>query len=40
MKDLARMSVSQTLKSQGIIVGEYVHLHDTDASIPTPLVEV
>ena len=40
MKELARMSVSQTLQSCGVIVGEYVHLHDTDANIPTPLVRV
>ena len=40
MKDLARMSVAQTLQSQGVIVGEYVHLHDTDANEPTLLVEV
>ncbi|MFJ8064295.1 MBL fold metallo-hydrolase [Psychrobacillus sp. NPDC096426] len=40
MKDLARMSVAQTLKSCGIVAGEYVHLHDTDANIPTELVTV
>ncbi|KGR79853.1 MBL fold metallo-hydrolase [Ureibacillus manganicus] len=40
MKDLARMSVSQTLQSCGIITGEYVHLHDTDAEEPTLLVTV
>ena len=40
MKDLARMSVTQTLQSCGIIAGEYVHLHDTDANIPTELVLV
>ncbi|SOC08212.1 phosphoribosyl 1,2-cyclic phosphodiesterase [Ureibacillus xyleni] len=40
MKDLARMSVSQTLQSCGIIAGEYVHLHDTDAEEPTLLVTV
>lgn len=40
MKDLARMSVTQTLKSCDVIVGEYVHLHDTDANEPTPLVTV
>jgi phosphoribosyl 1,2-cyclic phosphodiesterase len=40
MKDLARMSVSQTLESCGIIAGEYVHLHDTDANVPTELVLV
>lgn len=40
MKDLARMSVTQTLQSCGIIAGEYVHLHDTDANVPTELVLV
>lgn len=40
MKDLARMSVEQTLQSKGIIVGEYVNLLDTDANIPTKLVLV
>lgn len=40
MKDLARMSVSQTLQSCGIIVGEYVNLYDTDAEKPTELVTV
>lgn len=40
MKDLARMSVTQTLQSCGIIAGEYVHLHDTDADKPTELVTV
>ena len=39
MKDLARMSVTQTLQSCGIITGEYVHLHDTDADKPTELVQ-
>ncbi|CEG21209.1 Putative metallo-hydrolase YycJ [Planococcus massiliensis] len=40
MKDLARMSVEQTLQSKGIIVGEYVDLLHTDANIPTELVIV
>ncbi|MEO4055342.1 MBL fold metallo-hydrolase [Solibacillus sp. CAU 1738] len=40
MKELARMSVSQTLQSCGIITGEFVHLHDTDAEQPTKLVTV
>ncbi|MET0959403.1 MAG: MBL fold metallo-hydrolase [Psychrobacillus psychrotolerans] len=40
MKDLARMSVTQTLQSCGVIAGEYVHLHDTDANKPTELVFV
>lgn len=40
MKDLARLSVSQTLQSVGINPGEFVHLHDTDADEPTKLVLV
>lgn len=40
MKDLARMSVTQTLETCGIIAGEYVHLYDTDAEEPTELVTV
>lgn len=40
MKDLARMSVAQTLQSCGILTGEFVHLHDTDAEEPTRLVTV
>jgi len=40
MKDLARMSVEQTLQTKGIIVGEYVDLLDTDATVPTELVIV
>ncbi|MBX0316228.1 MBL fold metallo-hydrolase [Planococcus glaciei] len=40
MKDLARMSVEQTLQTKGIIVGEYVDLLDTDANVPTELVVV
>lgn len=40
MKDLARMSVEQTLQTCGIIAGEFVHLHDTDAEEPTELVTV
>ncbi|MEK4231203.1 MBL fold metallo-hydrolase [Solibacillus sp. FSL H8-0538] len=40
MKDLARMSVTQTLQSCGIVTGEFVHLHDTNAEEPTPLVTV
>src|SRR5690606_32860027 len=40
MKDLARMSVSQTLETCGIRTGEYVHLFDTDAEKPTELVPV
>ncbi len=40
MKDLARMTVEQTLQTKGIIVGEYVDLLDTDAHIATELVVV
>lgn len=40
MKDLARMSVTQTLETCGIRTGEYVHLFDTDAEKPTELVKV
>ncbi|WP_088007181.1 MBL fold metallo-hydrolase [Indiicoccus explosivorum] len=40
MKDLARMSVEQTLQSKGIEVGEQIILFDTDAEIPTELAEV
>ncbi|ATP42291.1 MBL fold metallo-hydrolase [Solibacillus sp. R5-41] len=40
MKDLARMSVTQTLQSCGVITGEYVNLHDTDAEEPTMLIPV
>lgn len=40
MKDLARMSVSQTLESKGIKVGEQFDLLDTDPKIPTSLVAV
>jgi phosphoribosyl 1,2-cyclic phosphodiesterase len=40
MKDLARMSVSQTLQSCGIMPGEFVHLYDTDAEEPTEIVTV
>ncbi|MFC4411675.1 MBL fold metallo-hydrolase [Chungangia koreensis] len=40
MKDLARLSVSQTLQSCGIMPGEFVHLFDTDAQKPTELVTV
>ncbi|WP_071393134.1 MBL fold metallo-hydrolase [Bacillus tuaregi] len=37
MKDLARMAVTQTLETKGIIVGEQVSLYDTDPKTPTPL---
>lgn len=40
MKDLARMSVTQTLETCGIVTGEYLHLYDTDAERPTELVTV
>ncbi|MER2108777.1 MAG: MBL fold metallo-hydrolase [Solibacillus sp.] len=40
MKDLARMSVTQTLEACGVVTGEYVHLHDTDAEEPTRLITV
>jgi phosphoribosyl 1,2-cyclic phosphodiesterase len=40
MKDLARLSVSQTLETCGIRPGEFVHLYDTDAEAPTELVTV
>lgn len=40
MKDLARMSVSQTLETRGIIIGEQFELYDTDPKEPTPLTAV
>jgi phosphoribosyl 1,2-cyclic phosphodiesterase len=40
MKDLARMSVAQTLQSQGLIVGEQFDLYDTDPKVPTVLTAV
>lgn len=40
MKDLARMAVTQTLESKGIIVGEQFSLYDTDPKAPTPLTTV
>lgn len=40
MKDLAKMSVTQTLKEQGIIVGEQIMLFDTDPKTPTALTAV
>ncbi|KKK36844.1 metallohydrolase [Mesobacillus campisalis] len=40
MKDLARMSVAQTLESRGVVIGEQVDLYDTDAKIPTDLTAV
>lgn len=40
MKDLARLSVTQTLSSCGIITGEFIHLYDTDPEEPTEIVTV
>ncbi|KAF0819237.1 MULTISPECIES: MBL fold metallo-hydrolase [unclassified Cytobacillus] len=40
IKDLARMSVAQTLESRGIIVGEQFELFDTDPKVPTILTAV
>lgn len=40
LKDLARMSVSQTLESRGIQVNEQVSLLDTDPKTPTKLVAI
>ncbi|MEH7334608.1 MBL fold metallo-hydrolase [Neobacillus drentensis] len=40
MKDLAKMSVTQTLESRGLIVGEQFGLYDTDPKIPTILTAV
>ncbi|MGG3469162.1 MBL fold metallo-hydrolase [Neobacillus pocheonensis] len=40
MKDLAKMSVSQTLESRGLIVGEQFDLYDTDPKIPTKVTAV
>ena len=40
MKDLARMSVSQTLETKGIKVGEQFNLYDTDPNEPTELIFV
>ncbi|WP_088839290.1 MBL fold metallo-hydrolase [Listeria sp. ILCC792] len=37
MKDLARMSVTQTLASEGIVVGNQIELFDTDPEIPTSI---
>lgn len=35
MKDLARLSVKQTLEARGMAVGETLSLYDTDPAIPT-----
>jgi phosphoribosyl 1,2-cyclic phosphodiesterase len=40
MKDLARMSVAQTLESKGFVVGEQFELYDTDPKVPTKLAYV
>lgn len=40
MKELAKMSVTQTLQEQGIVVGEQVDLYDTDPKNPTTLTAV
>ncbi|MBC1521549.1 MBL fold metallo-hydrolase [Listeria aquatica] len=40
MKDLARMSVGQTLRQEGIIVGETLDLFDTDPEQPTNLFTI
>ncbi|WP_174734675.1 MBL fold metallo-hydrolase [Mesobacillus harenae] len=40
MKDLAKMSVAQTLESRGVAVGEQISLYDTDPKRPTPLTAV
>lgn len=40
MKELARMSVKQTLEAHGFVVGEQFELYDTDPSIPTELAVV
>lgn len=37
MKDLARMTVQQTLEERGVYVGKQVKLFDTDPYKPTPL---
>jgi len=40
IKELARMSVAQTLESRGILVGEQFELYDTDPKVPTALTAV
>lgn len=40
MKELARMSVTQTLKEKGLLVGEGFELYDTDPKHATSLVAV
>jgi phosphoribosyl 1,2-cyclic phosphodiesterase len=40
MKDLARMSVNQTLESKGHVIGEQFDVYDTDPKNPTNLTAV
>ncbi|PKG24291.1 MBL fold metallo-hydrolase [Niallia nealsonii] len=40
MKELARMSVAQTLESKGIVLNEQVSLKDTDPKMPTILTTI
>lgn len=40
MKDLARMSVSQTLAAQDIIIGTQLELFDTDPAVPTDIFTI
>lgn len=40
MKELARMSVQQTLEEKGFTIGDGLQLYDTDPSIPTELTAV
>lgn len=40
MKDIARMTVQQTLEEKGFEIGKQVKLHDTDPLKPTPIVYV
>jgi len=40
MKDLARMSVAQTLESKGIVLNEQLSLKDTDPKTPTILTTI
>ena len=40
MKELARMSVQQTLEAKGFAIGNPLQLHDTDPNVPTKLAAV
>ncbi|WP_066195479.1 MULTISPECIES: MBL fold metallo-hydrolase [Gracilibacillus] len=40
MKDLARMSVTNSLTEYGFDIGNKLMLHDTDPKVPTPLYQV